>query len=716
MAKEFTYREGKRTADEYRDLFDSLKHAVKKGDEMEAEIRNAASDLKKEAVLQILREVDIDEIRANRIRYKILREHGYRTIADLDGVKAQKIASINGIGEATAKIIHDQYEQIYSYTENLVRIRISSDNRTTQYTRLVKAIAAYLSVRDPLAECRRLYKAGRKETEEALSDLSCTSNWFKWVFASEEKKKKAEKAYHSLKRVYDEPYVNLIIDNTSGVLNRNRITDAEAWNDFERRSILFFNILEDLSPGTLGMENPVYGLDEELAEAIRNEPVSTAGLKCELRKYQLWGVKYILHQRRVLLGDEMGLGKTVQAIAAMVSLHNAGEEHFMVVCPAGVLTNWCRELKEKSILPVYRAHGKVRDAVTEQWMEAGGVLVTTYETAGTLPISEELRIAMLTVDEAHYIKNPNANRTMKVRRLSEQAERLLFMTGTALENRVDEMIMLVRILNPEIASRLENIKYLSAAPAFRRQVAPVYFRRKREDVLAELPELIESREWCTLGEEEEAVYEDSIFHGTYADCRRVSWNVDDMRDSSKARRLLELAEEAEEDGRKLLVFSFFLDTISAVVEVCRDRCMMPLTGAIPSAKRQEIIDAFEQAPAGTILPAQIVSGGTGLNIQSASVVVICEPQLKPSVENQAISRAYRMGQTRNVLVFRLLCDDTIDERIMEMLEEKQMVFDAFADTSDAALKTVEIDETTLGTILKEEAARIEAKHQEEQDQ
>jgi SNF2 family DNA or RNA helicase len=127
---------------------------------------------------------------------------------------------------------------------------------------------------------------------------------------------------------------------------------------------------------------------------------------------------------------------------------------------------------------------------------------------------------------------------------------------------------------------------------------------------------------------------------------------------------------------------------------------------VPAPKRQKVLDAFEKAPAGSVLVSQIQAGGTGLNIQSASVVVICEPQLKPSTENQAISRAYRMGQPRNVLVFRLLCEDTIEERIMDMLANKQDTFDAFADHSAAAERVSELDAATLNRIIEEEIEKI----------
>ena len=136
--------------------------------------------------------------------------------------------------------------------------------------------------------------------------------------------------------------------------------------------------------------------------------------------------------------------------------------------------------------------------------------------------------------------------------------------------------------------------------------------------------------------------------------------------------------------------------------------MEPINGSISPSKRQEIIDEFDKAPAGQVLAAQIIAGGTGLNIQSASVVILCEPQLKPSIENQAISRAYRMGQARNVIVYRLLCDNTIDEKITDLLSEKQAVFDAFADKSVAA-ENVEIDTTSLSDIIQEEIDRIKNK-------
>ena len=130
-----------------------------------------------------------------------------------------------------------------------------------------------------------------------------------------------------------------------------------------------------------------------------------------------------------------------------------------------------------------------------------------------------------------------------------------------------------------------------------------------------------------------------------------------------------------------IVHTFFRNTLNKVKELLGERCSDIISGDIPPERRQEIVDEFNKAEPGAILVSQVQAGGTGLNIQAASVIVFCEPQLTPAIENQAVSRAYRMGQTRDVLVHRLLADETIDERMLQILSAKQKEFDKFADDS-----------------------------------
>lgn len=715
MARPFDVGEAKKLLESHGKLLDGLTKAKKSMEALEAAVVKAAENMVTEALPQVLQDIPVEELNRDKrgIRIKLLQDEGYETIEDIRKASVYSLGAINGISDEGAESIKAAADQIAQTARQGVKIRLSEDDKSAAATQLVLAVYKYKNSESAGKEAVGLHKTYGKKVQTAMGDLKAGAGSLKWLFCSKEKKEKAARAYETLHALSRETYFTRA-QNCLKALDKSRIaTGAQAWKDFAQDSIRYFNILEELVPGVMGADDTLYGLPEELALSIQNQPLNLEGLSCQLRRYQEWGVKYALHQKRALLGDEMGLGKTVQAIAAMVALKNTGATHFAVVCPASVLTNWCREIQKMSNLSVTKIHGADREAALGEWERKGGVAVTNYETTGHFQLAEGRKLSLLVVDEAHYIKNPGAQRTKNVLRISQQAEALLFMTGTALENKVEEMIALMKILRPEVADSVRGMEFMATAPKFRAKVAPVYYRRKREDVLTELPELIESREWCELNAVEEVAYEEAVLKGSFPAARRVSWNVENLQDSSKAARMLELIEEAEEDGRKIIVFSFFLDTIRKITEVLGDRCYGPINGSIDPQKRQEIIDSFDKAPAGSVLVAQIQAGGTGLNIQSASVVILCEPQFKPSIENQAISRAYRMGQTRNVLVYRLLCEDTVDEKITSLLESKQAIFDAFADESAVAEESRELDEKTFGSIMQEEAQRIQAKREDD---
>ena len=677
-------------------------------------VGKAADALIRKEALQVLSGIPAEELNkeGSGFRIKTLKDAGYETLADIYGASKYELAKINGISDEAAMAVRTAVQRYYQEVLKQVSIKLNADDRNEQSTALVTAICNYRRAGASIDRAEELEYEYSTVIQPEISCLKETSSAVRWFCLVDSEKQKAQKAYALLKERTGGDFASSVF-SISRDINGTPVSAAEAWEDFNEDSIGYNNVIEKIRPGYLESGESVYGLPEDLALSVQDENVSKAGLKCELRRYQEWGVKYILHQGKVLLGDEMGLGKTVQAIAAMVSLESTGATHFMVVCPASVLANWCKEIEDKSTLIASEIHGHDKEEELEAWKKNGGVAVTTYETTGALTLPEDFRYSMLVVDEAHYIKNPEANRSINVRRLASSADRLLFMTGTALENRVDEMIELVSILNPETAKEVRKIAFMSSAPEFREKLAPVYYRRKREEVLQELPDLIENKEWCELGKEEKKAYQKAVLSGNFMAMRRVSWDVENLENSSKAKRLMELIDEAAEDGRKILVFSFFTDTIKAVQQLAGDKCLSPIRGSVSSERRQQIIEEFEKAPAGTVLPAQILAGGTGLNIQAASVVIICEPQIKPSIENQAISRAYRMGQARNVLVYRLLAKDTVDERVTGILAEKQLSFDAFADKSKAGEESLQLDETTIGDIIQEEVERIRAEQAEE---
>ena len=660
-----------------------------------------------------LKGISIEELKrvGSGFKVKILREHGVETIADAYAGSETRLASMRGISPSAARLIKGAAAQIAENVSKGVRIRLSVDEANPDSVRLVEAIYDYRRYENRLRRLSELLDTIRRKYEASIYALEPAGDGTEWIFFPREERAVFADAFSRLKAYLSDPACAEFEPLVAQSATWTDVTREQAWQDFDQNVVAYSVALSRLVPELTGNEEGDFGLPEDLARAIQDQDFFPDGLKCTLYPYQELGVKYILHQEKVLLGDEMGLGKTIQAIASMVSLRNTGATHFMVICPASVLPNWVREIEKHSKLRVEPIYGRNWRAQLDSWTRQGGVAVTTYETTDNIRLGADFRFSMLVVDEAHYIKNAKTRRARNATRIMQAVERILFMTGTALENRVDEMLALIRLLRPDVAQKAEGVAHLVSAEQFRKEVISVYFRRKREQVANDLPELTEIQDWSRLADEERSVYERDVLAKEYMRLRQVSWSVPDMSMSVKAQRLREIVQEAADNGRKVLVFSYFLETIRKVRKILGDICMRPINGSTPVEERQEILDIFEQADGGTVLPAQILAGGTGLNIQAASVVILCEPQLKPSTENQAISRAYRTGQKHNVTVYRLLCEDTIDERITRMLAEKQEIFNAFADESEAARKAeAEIDPASFGELIQEEINRINVRN------
>ena len=447
-------------------------------------------------------------------------------------------------------------------------------------------------------------------------------------------------------------------------------------------------------------------LPEEIIAAIRGIDLDTRFLKASLRGYQDFAARFALVQKKVLIGDEMGLGKTIEALAALTHLHAREKTHFLVVCPAAVVSNWIREVESKSRLEAHRLHGQARDLAIDEWLTRGGVAVTTYGTLGSVRdrVVGCPGLACVIVDEAHYIKNPGAKRSQLLAGVIEQVEGAILLTGTALENRIDEFRTLVRYLRPDLLEREKDVPVAE----FRELVAPVYLRRNQADVLDELPELVEVDDWVEATGADDATYRKAVDEGNFMAMRRAAYVAG--AGSAKMERLIDIAEEARDNGRRVIVFSHFRDVLDSVMVALGDVAVGPLTGDVPAARRQELVDEFSAAEGGAVLVSQIVAGGVGLNIQAASVVVICEPQLKPTTEWQAIARAHRMGQLESVQVHRLLLEDSVDARILEILARKKQLFDELvrvSTTAEAAPEAYDVSEAELAReIIAAERERL----------
>ncbi|NEB89796.1 DEAD/DEAH box helicase, partial [Streptomyces anulatus] len=531
------------------------------------------------------------------------------------------------------------------------------------------------------------------------------------LFTGRETRARAREAVDSVRAtVADAVELPVLFAQASADLLRSPASPAEAWVDFELRSAEYYSLLAELSGSGPDRDAAEGFLPAGIADRVRALRLDDTRLRVSLRGYQAFGARFALTQKRVVIGDEMGLGKTVQAIAALAHLAAHGESHFLVVCPASVLINWTREIRARSTLRAVPVHGAERSEAFADWRETGGVAVTTFDALHLLPegAATEVRPGMLVVDEAHFVKNPEARRSRAVAGWAEHVERVLFLTGTPMENRVEEFRSLVRQLRPELAPSVSGTHGAAGSRAFRRAVAPAYLRRNQVDVLAELPALVQVDEWEEFGPEDRAAYREAVASGRFMRMRRAAYAVPES--SAKLERLRELVDEARETGLKVVVFSYFREVLATVGDALGPDVFGPLSGNVPPARRQELVDAFSAADGHAVLLSQIQAGGTGLNMQAASVVILCEPQVKPTLEHQAVARAHRMGQVRPVQVHRLLAADSVDQRLVELLARKDRLFDAYARRSDLAETTpdaVDVSDAALARrIVEEEQRRI----------
>lgn len=202
-------------------------------------------------------------------------------------------------------------------------------------------------------------------------------------------------------------------------------------------------------------------------------------------------------------------------------------------------------------------------------------------------------------------------------------------------------------------------------------------------MLAELPEKLEADDWVDLGAADGAAYRRAVASGNFMAMRRAAYATPSPDGSAKVARLLEIVDESAASGWKVVVFSYFRDVLTVVEQAVGPAVVGQLNGDVAPADRQRLIDEFTAIDGHAVLVSQIETGGVGLNLQAASVVILTEPQWKPSTESQAIARCHRMGQVRRVHVHRLLAEDTVDEHMLRVQAGKALLFDDYARQSAA---------------------------------
>ncbi len=452
---------------------------------------------------------------------------------------------------------------------------------------------------------------------------------------------------------------------------------------------------------------PAYDRLRPLLENFESLPAARLpeDLEAELRSYQRRGVDWLGFARQAGLGamlcDDMGLGKTLQALCAV-------EGPALVVAPTSLLHNWEKEAKRfRPGLEVSVYHGPKRELPAAT--DAAQLVITSY---GVLRLDTEAlakqrwRVAIL--DEAQVIKNPDSQVARAAFELD--AEFKITLSGTPVENRLDELWSQAHFTNPGMLGGREDFKDRWARPiaagvgeraeSLRAKLKPVMMRRLKREVAPELPPRTEITVHCELSEAERLLYEalrrearaeiegllsegknvlsalERLLRLRQAACHRALVPGQQADDSAKLRRLRAELDEAVAAGHKALVFSqwtSFLDLVEpGLRELGIDWCR--LDGS--TRDRGEVVDRFSADDGPPVMLLSLMAGGTGLNLTAADHVYFLDPWWNPAVEAQAADRAHRIGQDKPVLIHRLVARNTVDERILALQERKRALADA----------------------------------------
>lgn len=463
---------------------------------------------------------------------------------------------------------------------------------------------------------------------------------------------------------------------------------------------------------------------EKIKAANKFVPELPATFEADLRPYQIDGYEWLSRLANwgvgACLADDMGLGKTLQALAVLVERAEKGAA--LVVAPVSVCRNWVKEAMRFAPTLNFQMFGAGDRKTAVESLGKYDVLVTSYSL---LQSEEELftdkKFATIVLDEAQAVKNRNTKRSKAVMNL--QGDFRLITTGTPIENHLGELWNLFNFINPgllgkheffveKFAAPIEKTKDENARKTLQKLIKPFTLRRRKNQVLDDLPEKTEIVLTVEMSEEERAFYEairrealekieseggeakDKRFRILaeltrlrLACCHPKLVNENVPISSSKLELFGETLEELLENKHKALVFSQFVKHLKIVREYLDEKGIsyQYLDGSTPPNVRQERIDQFQRGN-GEVFLISLKAGGTGLNLTAADYVIHLDPWWNPAVEDQATDRVHRIGQQRPVTVYRLVTENTVEEKILKLHETKRDLADSLLDGTDSSGK------------------------------
>lgn len=534
----------------------------------------------------------------------------------------------------------------------------------------------------------------------------------------------------ALKQYQKNRYITLS-DGTQAVLNDEYM--ARLTRLFKKRKsglkVSFFDLplVEELMDANTADENfvksrKVFAGFNTLAE--RRVPLSHFSGK--LRPYQKAGLQWLdyLYENKLggCLADDMGLGKTVQAIALLSRIYPKTKKPTLIVMPRSLLFNWARELETfvpKLTFCIH--HSNVRD-----WEAAcsNQVILTTYGTLRSdIETISSTEFHAVILDESQAIKNLNTQTAQAA--LVLKANFRLALSGTPVENNLNELYTLFRFLNPSMFSSAADFERDYAQPIqrenddeaaneLRKKIYPFILRRLKGDVVKDLPPKLEQVLYVEMGLEQKKHYEERrLFYKAIIDgeiekhgiaksqfvileamleLRQIATvpesKTEGQIESAKSERLLEALEEAVSNGHKCLVFSNFLAGVEQVCAVLNKRNIKHLSMTGATTDRETLVQRFQNDPKTKVFVMSLKTGGVGLNLTAADTVFILDPWWNTSAEAQAVDRAHRIGQKNTVFTYRLIAKDSIEEKIRLLQQQKKNLVDQVVSSDGVALKSL----------------------------
>ena len=491
-------------------------------------------------------------------------------------------------------------------------------------------------------------------------------------------------------------------------------------------SSIHWNLLDELhdrlDDGALQKELEEKKMRLQTLDTAKAWPVPDA-VNASLRDYQQAGFQWLCLLDDMgwggCLADDMGLGKTLQTISFLqhLALRYPGETH-LVVCPTSLIYNWESELKKFAPGLLYHIHYGIDRVFDESVFNGCRLVLTSY---GMVRSDSEhfscFRFGYIVLDESQAIKNP-ASQVYKAVQLLNSRNRIA-LSGTPVQNNTFDLYAQMHFLNPgilggqdffrsEFANPIDKNGDKLAAARLRKLVSPFLLRRTKEQVAGDLPDKTEMILWCDMGAEQRKIYDSFKDHYRESILERIGKEgmgrssifilegltklrqicdspallkerlepgAGDGRYSNTSAKLDELIREIEENtgDHKALVFSQFTSMLKLIREELEQRGIpyLYLDGSVSATGRKQSVGQFQEEEGIRVFLISLKAGGVGLNLTAADYVYLVDPWWNPAAEQQAIDRSHRIGQSKKVFAYRMICKDTVEEKILQLQERKK---------------------------------------------